>query len=273
MSTIPTQFSQDFIPGNVKAAMSGAGASSGDLWRVPVAQLHRVPGLNVRTHNEEYTAHVERISKSILAEGFYQDKPIAVYIDESGRICVKDGYSRLDAVDLAIAAGAQISTLPCVTAPKGTNMTDIMVGLVKSNTGKPLLPIEVAVVCKRLVGWGMDPKEVAERLDYTVPYVNDLLGLLEAPAALRDLVSAGKVSASTAIKTSKREGVKKATETLVAASAQAKGGKVTTKTLKPTKAAGDAPDLRKVIKAVYDDAGFAKLDAKTQDKVLDIINS
>ncbi len=264
---IPTIFSQDFTPGNLKSAMAGAGASSGDLWRVPVAQFYRVPGLNVRTKNDEYAAHVERLAKSMVEEGFYQDKPIAVFIDDQGRVCVKDGYSRLDAVELAISMGAQITSLPAVTAPKGTTMTDIMVGLVKSNTGKPLLPIEVAVVCKRLTGWGWTAQAIGDRLDYTPAYVNDLLGLLEAPAALQGLVSAGKVSASTAIKAVKKDGAEQATETLLAASKAAKGGKVSPKVLKAAQEGHTPAQLTSIIKAVYDDAVFSKLGAKLQDRI------
>ena len=271
---IPTEFATEFTPGNLKAAMSGAGASSGDLWRVPVDKFFRVPGLNVRTKNEEYAAHVTRLAKSMFEEGFYQDKPIAVYIDGEGRICVKDGYSRLDAVDEAISMGANIVTLPAVTAPKGTTMTDIMVGLVKSNTGKPLLPIEVAVVCKRLLGWGWTAAAIAERLDYTPAYVNNLVGLLEAPAALQSLVSAGKTSASTAIKQIKKEGAAKATETLTKASAGASGGKVSPKMLKApagkTAAELSPEQMLSIIQSVFDDPMFAKLGNKLQDKIAQV---
>lgn len=275
--SVPTSFAQDIIQGNVKTAMASIGATSGDLWRVPVGDIHVLPGLNVRTKSDAYEAHIERTAKSIFEEGYYPDKALAVFIDEQNRICIRDGHTRYEAVLRAIKMGAQIKTIPCVTAPKGTKMLDITVGLVKSNDGKPLLPIEVAVVCKRLAGWGMEIAEIAQRLDYTVPYVNDLLGLLEAPAAMQALVSAGKISASTAIKTIKKEGVAKATDTLVAASASSKGGKVTAKTLKPAAKPSTKPEgpttaaCLKALKAAFDDTGFNKLSDKTQQAILALV--
>lgn len=296
-NTVPTSFERDLTQGNVKAAMGRVNASSGDLWRVPVEDINVLPGLNVRTKNDEYEAHVNAIANSIFQEGFYQDKPLAVFIAEDGKIMLRDGHTRLEATKRAIAMGAQIKVLPCVTAVKGTTMEDITIGLVKSNTGKPLLPIEVAVVIKRLIGWGWEPKAVAERLDYTVAYVNDLLNLLEAPQALQALVSAGKVAAGTAIKQTKKLGAAEATKVLVEASKQSKDGKVSAKHLKdappaakagkaakaPAAKAADAQSgsgekveptvasLMKVIKAVFNDAGFNKLSDKTQSLVLDLV--
>lgn len=273
--TIPTTFSQDFVAGNVKAAMKEAGAGSGDLWRVPVDQLHVLPGLNVRTKTDDYEAHVESITQSILAEGFYPDKPIGVFVDEQGQILVRDGHTRLEAVKRAIARGAQIETLPCVTAPRGTTMVDVTVGLVKSNTGRPLQPIEVAVVIKRLVGWGWDTRKVAERFDYTEPYVNDLLGLLEAPEATKQLVSAGKVAAGTAIKLAKKVGATEAAKVLAEVAKTTPDGKVSAKHLKKAASEGmalkpnetvkrkpTAKELMEIVKSVYTDPAYTKLDKK-----------
>jgi hypothetical protein len=275
-TNVPTSFAHEIAQGNVKKAM--AGISSGDLWKVPVDQLHILPGFNVRTKSDEYEAHIDRIAKSIFNEGFYPDKALSVFIDDRDRVCLRDGHSRYEATLRAIKMGAQITTLPCVTAPRGSTMEDYTIGLVKSNEGKPLAPIEVAVVCKRLTGWGWDEQKIADRLDYTKQYVVDLLNLLSAPAALQQLVSAGKISASTAIKTSKKEGVAKATETLLAASKAAKGGKVTAKTLKPAKPAAKAEDLvftapylKAALKRVFDDPGFNKLSDKTQSYIIDIV--
>jgi ParB family chromosome partitioning protein len=272
-TAIPTTFPKDFTPGNVKNAMIGI--ASGDLWKVPVDQLHILPGLNVRSKNEEYDAHIARLARSIFEEGFYPDKALAVFVGEDGRIMVRDGHSRLEAAKAAIALGAQITTLPCVTAPRGTTMLDITVGLVKSNTGKPLLPIEVAVICKRLVNWGMDTSTIGTRLDYTPAYVNELLGLLEAPAALQALVSAGKVSATNAIKAIKKDGPKEASARLVEAANASKTGKITAKDINPSKEAKEATaaTLRAIIRLVCDDPKFHNLKDSVQSKVLAVFET
>jgi len=290
LTGVPLSFVAEVPQGNVKKAMQGAGASSGDLWRVPVEDLHILDGLNVRGETPDYLDHIERIARSILSEGFYPDKALAVFVHEDGRIIVRDGHTRLRAARRAIELGAQIPVLPCVTAPKGSTLEDFTIGLVKSNSGRPLLPIEVAVVCKRLSGWGWTSAKIAERLDYTSRYVDELLDLLAAPAALVALVKDGTVSASTAMQTIKDNGATKAAEAIVKAAKEVKAkdpkGKVTAKVLKTTTDAKARPprqrqteavaptnvDPVKALRAVYDDPAFAKLADKVQSLVLAVVN-
>ena len=196
-----------------------------------------------------------------------------------GRIIVRDGHTRLEAVRRAIKAGAQIETLPAVVSPRGTTMVDITVGLVKNNEGKPLEPIEKAVVFKRLIGWGWDEAKVAERFAVTPGYVKDLLRLLEAPDDLKNLVSAGKVSAGTAIKQIKKEGATEATKTMTAAVKEAESNgtsKVSAKHLKKKANEGmalkagevvkrkpTAKEMDELLRLVWGDKNYEKLDAKT----------
>lgn len=293
-NTAPLSFTNEFHPGNVKSAMSAVGASSGDLWRVPVESIKAMPGLNVRVHDAAYEAHIAWITASIMAEGYYQDKPLGVFIADDGAIFVRDGHSRLEAVQRAIAQGAQIKTLPCVPAPKGTTMEDIIVGLVKSNTGKPLNPIEIAVVCKRMQGWGQEQKVIAERLGMTSAYVGELLGLLAAPEEVQKLVKAGKVSATLVMEQIKAKGSKEASKVITEAAKGNGGARVTLKTLKLAAAPKDAGGLAAPKKAdpaivaqakaitqakmmgllqlVFDDKAFSKLADKTQQAVLAALN-
>lgn len=229
-ASIPLDFEQDFNHGNVKKAM--AGFTSSDKWNVPVDKIYVLPGLNPRIHNDAYQAHIEDTASSIFRNGFYPDKPLGVFVGDDGLVYVRDGHTRLLAARRAIELGAQIDTLPCVTAAKGSTMKDYTIGLIKSNTGKALAPIEVAVVCKRMSGWGMESSQIAIELDYTTRYVDELLGLLAGPAALVELVGAGKVSASLAIAATKDHGAAEAAKKIVEASKATPGGKVTAKTLK-----------------------------------------
>lgn len=304
LAGVPLEFAPEVAQGNVKAAMKTSGATSGDLWRVPVGELHVMPGLNVRGETDDYLRRIESIARSILAEGFYPDKALAVFVAEDGRIMVRDGHTRLRAVKRAIELGAQINVLPCVTAPKGSTMEDFTIGLVKSNTGAALRPIEVAVVMKRLVGWGWETKAIAERLDYSVAYVEELLGLLAGPKALVALVQEGKVSASTAVTAVKHMGATAATKAIVEASAKKadKGGKVNASDIGQSKAqravkaaekraqeaapkappaprkaqedenAPEAGDPLDALQAVFNDPAFAKLADKVQAAVLAILN-
>jgi len=197
-----------FAQGALKKATNGM--TSGDLWNCPRVRIHVDPEFNVRVKDENYNARVRSIADSIKANGFYKDKPLAGYaaLDPSGFdiIVLTDGHTRLDAVDLAISEGVDIKDLPMVTKPRGTSMEDLTVALVTGNSGEKLTPYEMAIVCKRLVGYGMEVKDIATRLGYGKAYIEGLLDLLAAPKAVRDLVATGKVSATLAVETVKKHG-------------------------------------------------------------------
>lgn len=237
--TLPTTDTviSDLVPGSVKAAMKEAGASSADLWMVPYDQLRVIDGFNVRVRTPDYIAHVKSIKDSIIANGFYRDKPLEGYVgkDEEGHnvIFITGGHTRHEAVGLAIAEGHEIDSVPVIVKPQGTSQEDLTVALVTGNTGRPLTPIETAIVIKRLIGFGMDEKTIAQRLGYGKQYVTDLLSLLAAPAAVRKLVESGKVSATLAIseiKKDPKQAAQKLTEAVEKVSAQGKT-KVTKKAL------------------------------------------
>ena len=203
-----TENQLQFTPGSVKTAMKGV--TSSDLWKVPRDRLHVAEGFNVRIHDAEYKAHIRTLADSMKANGYMQDKPLAGYVaasdDEHDRVIITDGHSRLAAYDLAVSEGMEPFDLPVVTKPRGTSMEDLTIALVTSNSGRQLSPYEIGVVCKRLVGYGMEPKAIAQRLGFTPVYVNGLLDLVAAPKALRDLVTEGKVSATLAVETLKKHG-------------------------------------------------------------------
>ncbi len=236
--------------GNVKSAMRGA--SSRDLWQVPIGELFVIDGFNVRANGAEHKDHVGALTASILANGFYQSKPLSGYVaSEGGReiIYITDGHCRLEAAGEAIRRGAEIKTLPVVVSPRGTSIEDLTVGLVTNNSGRPLSQYEIGVVCKRLVGFGWEEKEIAKRLCMGATRVRDLLELVGAPAAVRKLVVDGVVSATQAIDTIKKHGAA-AAEKLEAGAvrAKAKGKK------KATKKHIDAekPTCRAVVKALVE---------------------
>lgn len=223
------EFKKELVAGNTKAAMKDAGATSRDLWMVERKKLKVLDGFNVRDlATPENKAHIQQLAASMLAEGFYQDKPLAGFVAQEGKkqiIYVTDGHCRLAAVDLAVKQGAEIERIPVVVKPQGTNPEDLAVALVRSNSGKPLSPYEIGLVCKRLVSYGMEVPGVAERLGYTPKYVTDLLALVGAPKKLRDMVSTGTVAATTAIEAIHAYGdaaVEKLTKAKEAAAARGK---------------------------------------------------
>lgn len=234
-----TTFSPDFVSGNTKVAMKAADAKSRDLYMVPVAELTIMSEFNTRTKNAEYDAKVREIADSIKANGFYSHKPFAVIVvkvDGKDTIAVYDGHTRYDGLQLAISEGAAVERAPVVAAPAGTTLEDITVGLVTNNSGRQLDPMGIATVVKRLIGYGLEVSEIAKRIGFTPAYVGGLLSLVGAPKPIRDMVTAGTVSASLAVSTLRDEGEKavavleKGLETAKAAGKT----KVTKKSIVPT---------------------------------------
>lgn len=197
-----TDFDAHLVAGSVKKAMSDVKASSRDLWQVHLGDIRILENFNVRVKDQGYHDHIRSLANSMLAEGYYQDKPLAGYVAKEGDrqvIYITDGHCRFAAASLAVQEGAEIERLPVVVSAQGTSMEDLTVALVRSNSGKPLTPFEVGVVCKRLSRFGWSPAEIAKRLDLTSTYVDGLLMLIAAPLEIREMVQNSQVSASTAI--------------------------------------------------------------------------
>jgi ParB-like chromosome segregation protein Spo0J len=197
----------EFAKGSVKSAM--AGCKSADLWKVPIERIKVVEGFNVRVRDEAFWERVRSTADSIKANGYYPDKPLAVFVsrDSTGdTLILVDGHTRYEALKLAISEGYAITTVPVATKPSGTSMEDITVALATGNTGHPLQPYELALVCKRLIGYGMSEEEVAKRLSKSDIYIKNLLSLVAAPRQVREMVTAGKVSATLAIQTLREHG-------------------------------------------------------------------
>lgn len=195
-------FDRHLIPGNVKTFMKNAGATARDNWYLPVDQLRVIPGFNVRTRRPAHEAHVRSLANSILAEGFYPHKPLAAIIAKEDGLDVGyviDGHCRLEAVKIAIAEGAEIEKIPVAMVAPGQNMEDLTVAMVRTAEGMRLSPLEIAVVCKRLVRFGWDTKKICDKLDITSTYLEGLLLLLSAPPEMIHMVEADEVAASTAI--------------------------------------------------------------------------
>lgn len=200
----------DALPaGNVKAAMNAAGAKSSDLWMVPVKNLRTAPGFNVRQRTPEYEAKVAWLTGQMVANGYMREAPMSGYVVKENAtdiIYITAGHRRFEAVHRAIEAGAAIERVPVITHPAGTSVEDLTVKLVTENSGEPLSPMEIAFVCKRLQGYGLDEKDISHRLGYTITYVKQLFELLAAPKPVRDMVEKGQVSATLASEVVRKKG-------------------------------------------------------------------
>lgn len=274
------KFNIELVAGNVKAAMKDAGASSSDLWKVEPSQLRILPDFNCRVQNDAYTARVRKIADSIKANGYYPDKPLSGFVakeDGADVIYVTGGHRRHAAVHLAIEEGAEIATVPVIVKAKGTSMEDLTVDLIVGNDGEPLSTYEQAVVCKRLVGFGWDSKEIARRVGYaSAQYVDGLLSLAAAPVAVRKMVMEEVVSATTAIEAIKKHG-NKAQEVLLAAVVKSGTGRVTAKHMPEAEfkktVRKQAEPMYTALTKVKADPGFKKLAPEVQKLLAELLGN
>jgi ParB family transcriptional regulator, chromosome partitioning protein len=211
--TMGKEFELNLVAGKVKAAMAEGDASKSDMYWAPLASLRIIPGFNVRTPGPDYDAHVAHTGSLILANGFDRACPLKTYIsneDGANVINVYDGHTRYLGTLWANERGAAIERLPIITAPAGTTMEDLLFAMGNSAESKHLAPYERGVLCKRLLGMGVDEDVIASRFGITRAYLDDLLMLQGAPKKIRDMVMAGGVSATTAVDTLKAHGSKAA---------------------------------------------------------------
>ncbi len=269
------------VAGSIKGAMRSAGAGSRDLWFVPRSGIHVIDGFNVRTKNQAYFDHIRFLADSMKSEGYKAEHPLSGYVARHGEesvIYVTDGHCRLAGVDLAIEEGAEIDLIPVVVASQARDIQDMTVGLVLSNTGKPLEPLEKAAVCKRLIGFNFSEEQIAKRLNFTLQYVKDLLLLIGSPIELRQLVAEGKIAATTAIQMLYKHGdkaVEMIREGMDRAAASGKE-KVTKRfmadpNLKFVKKS--APAFYDVVQDIRKDPAFDGLSDSLREKVDALLNS
>lgn len=200
-----------FTPASPADAIAATEArKSGKLLMVPVQNLTVLPGFNVRlTDTPEYEAAVEDLKQSIMLEGFYESKPLscmAAVVEGENSIVVIDGHLRYAAVLAAIEEGYEIEYLPVVLKTKNNSSdVDLAVAVQKENASVPLSMLERAVLAERMIKSGMTVEEVAERFSKTTRHIDDLRVLIEAPKEVRELVKEGRVSASQAVASIRRD--------------------------------------------------------------------
>ncbi|MDR5805265.1 ParB/RepB/Spo0J family partition protein [Caballeronia sp. LZ001] len=197
----------ELVAGNVKQVVAPYRQGSVDIYMVSLDAIRLRPGFNdARSSDPEYAQHVRELADSIKANGFYRHKPLTVLAAADGFLYLSDGHSRFAALQLANEEGANIEAVPVVNEARGTTDEDRIVGLITNNSGKRLTPYGEGLVCKTLIGRGLSEKEISRRTGFPLAKVLNVLSLVGAPKPIRDMVTSGKVSATTAIKTMRQHG-------------------------------------------------------------------
>ncbi len=213
--------------------------------RVSLDSLAVLPGFNTRVKDEEYSARVASITQSIVANGFFDDKPFAVVMrDGDETVYIYDGEHRFDAAKAAVLDGAEFAEgLPVAFAKDGATVKDLTVHLARGNEGEKLNMVESAAVVRRLLDMGSDKAEIAVLLDKTPRHVENLITLGGANATVKKAVAEGKIAGAEAVKLVRKHGSKEAGEkiTTLVKQAEEKG-----KAKSTPKTASTGPKMKRV---------------------------
>lgn len=248
---VPNLFQEELEHGSTAKAIKGADTEqmANKVVMMSLKDIHIIPGLNPRVSNTAaMKAHIEGIGKSILANGFYADKPLAVFatkIDGKDVTALRDGHNRYAGAEWANKKqpGA-VDKVPVIFDAEEMSKLDMIVSFHTANTGKPLGPYEQAILVIRAFEEGATKKEIAARLGCTERYIDDLGLLVKAPEEVIDMVLNDRVSATLAIEMVKTHGAKAGKKLEAAAKkldAIGHPGRVTSKHLPPE----DRPKTKK----------------------------
>lgn len=217
------EFKTEFEPGTLDKLNSDGEIKSRELLMFPLDRISTVSEFNIRIMDAKYEAKIESIKRSIMERGFLRNHPLKGYIGREGEteiLYLTGGYTRYEAAKRAVAEGMQLPRVPVVVTPKGTSMTDLIVGLKVDNDGANLQPYELGILIKRLQALDMSLPDIVKNLDISKQYVDDLLVLMEAPKAIHNMVTSGEVSAAFAVDLIREKGSgKEAVEALRAGGA------------------------------------------------------
>lgn len=206
--------------------------------RVALDKLAVLPGFNTRVKDADYQERVVGISESIVANGFFDDKPFAVtMLPDDETVYIYDGEHRFDAAKQAILDGAEFPDgLPVAWAKDGATVRDLTIHLAHGNAGERLNMVELAAVVRRMQGLGMDKPEIAEALGRTTRHIDNLFVLADSNATVKKAVASGQIAGAEAVKLVRKHGSKDAATEITArikkAAEQGKA-KATPKTNKP----------------------------------------
>ncbi len=210
--------------------------------RVALDKLAVLPGFNTRVKDADYQERVLGISESIVANGFFDDKPFAVtMLPNDDTVYIYDGEHRFDAAKAAVLDGAEFPDgLPVAWAKDGATVRDLTIHLAHGNAGERLNMVEMAAVVRRLQGLGMGKDEIATALGRTTRHVDNLFVLAGANQTVKKAVASGQIAGAEAVKLLRKDpktAAAKITEAVKKAAEKGKA-KATPKTMGESKPTG-----------------------------------
>lgn len=237
MTTTAPSFKQMQKDGTVKRA---------DARKMRFQDLHVEPGFNLRAPLAKLS-EAERAAAQADDESLYQHivsggkfPPLEVRPRAEGGAWIVEGHRRLKQIGRAIDAGVPLQDpkdghVWIDVEPFEGNDADRNYRVMTSQNNRKLLPMEWAEGYKRARGYGHDVERMAEKSGQSVEFVRRMLALGDANSDVQQMVQAGDVSATQAVKLVRQHGEgagKVLADALQTAKEQGKT-KVTAAVLKP----------------------------------------
>lgn len=206
--------------------------------KIQFKDLHVELGFNAPGRTDHDSEDDDGLYQYIISGGRIPE--LDVRPREEGGVWIVDGHRRHKQIGRAIDAG---KFLPCPRTGKFLipikqftgNDIDRVARIATSNEGKKLSALQLSDVYKRLAAFGLDADAIAAKVNRKTAHVRDTLILAGANHDVQNMVAAGEVSATIAIKTVRSKG-EKAGPTLKAEHEKAKAlgkSKVTAATISP----------------------------------------
>lgn len=238
-----------------------------DFFMVDPRKLRVDPTYNVRDlTTPDAREGLDELKAMVRADGVQVPLVVRLIGDD---LTIVQGHRRHTVVMELIAEGEDIKAIPAIAEAKGVNDADRTFDLLRSNSGQPLAPLEIAEVVKRLINYGWTEAQIAQRRGWrSTQTVTNYLSMLEMPEKVKDHVKNGHVSATLAREITKTKDGDEADqvirEQLEVRKANGKKAKVTRKTIR-RETASNSSDFLSVIAPIVEIAEAAEADCEGSD--------
>jgi len=157
----------------------GVGMSEDEYWNLP-----------------HVVEHVESIALA-YTNGEYVPAIVVKWDAEKQRALIRDGHHRYRALMLSIERGAPIQFIKVEQISGDESNQQLL--MFKSGNSLELTPVEKAEIIHRLISYGFEPQQIADKIGKSITYVSHMLKVYDLPIAKKRLIQQGKLTVNKAL--------------------------------------------------------------------------
>lgn len=171
-----------------------------DVFQINPFHINVADDFNGRDFSRpEVQEHIDQLAKSIAARGL---RKALVIRREGTKFWLVDGECRLRATFRAINVyNAEIRTVRVELQSRFQNEADAVAAQFTDNSGLRFTSLEQVKPLKKLVNFGWSMEDIAATASMSIATLNRTLELDALPEAVKDMIRADQVSATTALDT------------------------------------------------------------------------